>query len=299
MKNNKLDFRDEVFFEVYQLMKRDKSIVVLTNDMGAAGLDKLYTKFRERVVNVGICEQNMMSVAGGLAQSGCSVFVYGIISHLIFRSLEQIKIDICLQNLPVHIIGVGAGLSYGQDGPTHHGIEDIGVTKVLPNLTIYNPSDPKLAAKLLNQAYKNKKPSFIRLDKEQTVALKASKNHDYFRMFNKNKRNIILSTGYSTLLAVKYQKIYKNFTIIDLFKLGNSKNEKITSYLKKAKKVLIFEENLSSSLFSDFIYKIKSDYNLKFEIRVCSLKKQFLFGSSSRDYIWKKKIILENLFKNL
>ena len=120
-----------------EIMKKIKEFI-LTNDMGAKGLDDIKKKFPTRVINAGICEQNIASVAGGLAKTGNYVFIYGIISHIIFRSLEQIKIDICVPNLPVTIIGVGAGLSYGQDGPTHHGVEDIGISRVLPNLNLYN-----------------------------------------------------------------------------------------------------------------------------------------------------------------
>ena len=110
--NNKetFDFRDKIFSELYQVFKKDKNCILLTNDMGAIGLDILKRKFKKRVINCGISEQNIISLAGGLASEKRHVFIYGIISQLIFRGLEQIKIDLCLDALPVTIIGVGAGL---------------------------------------------------------------------------------------------------------------------------------------------------------------------------------------------
>ena len=95
----KRDFRDSAFSVVHDLMRADPDVVVLSNDMNSFGLDEIRKEFPQRTINVGIAEQNMMSLAGGLAASGKRVFVYGIIAHLM-RAWEQIKVDICMPNLP-------------------------------------------------------------------------------------------------------------------------------------------------------------------------------------------------------
>ncbi|NDA64613.1 MAG: hypothetical protein EBX50_21670, partial [Chitinophagia bacterium] len=101
LKKQCFDFRDATFNTVEAIFKNDSDTVILTNDMGALGLDKISKLAPGRVFNVGITEQNMVGVASGLALSGKKVFVYGILSHIIYRALEQIKLDVCVQNLPV------------------------------------------------------------------------------------------------------------------------------------------------------------------------------------------------------
>src|ERR1700756_494994 len=141
-------------------MRADPNIVVLSNAMGAMGLDAIRAEFPARAINVGIAEQNMMSLAGGLAATGKKVFCYGIIAHLM-RAWEQIKVDICMPNLPVTILGVGAGLSYGPDGPTHHGTEDVALMRVLANMTIYNPADWVCTEAVVKMAYEAGTPHYI------------------------------------------------------------------------------------------------------------------------------------------
>ena len=92
------DFRDAVFETVRQIMRRDPEVVTLTNDMNAMILNQIAEEMPERVFNVGIAEQNIMGVAGGLALGGKKVFVFGILAHLISRAWEQIKLDICAPN---------------------------------------------------------------------------------------------------------------------------------------------------------------------------------------------------------
>jgi transketolase len=159
------DYRDTVFGAVHDLMRKDKDAVVLVNDQSALAFEAIKAEYPARAINVGIAEQNMMSVAAGLAHSGRHVFVHGIIAHIVFRALEQIKIDICLHNLPVTILGIGAGLSYAKDGPTHWGLDDVPVLSVLSNLRIWDPPSAEDAAKAVYEAYEHYAPGYIRMYK--------------------------------------------------------------------------------------------------------------------------------------
>ena len=113
----------------------NKKIVLLTGDIGNRLFDTFKSDFPERFFNCGVAEANMMGMAAGLALCGLRPVTYTITPFNTCRCLEQIKIDVCYQNLPVVIVGVGAGLSYASLGATHHGLEDIAVTRVLPNMT--------------------------------------------------------------------------------------------------------------------------------------------------------------------
>ena len=108
----------------------------------------------------------MTTVAAGLAYAGFTPITYTIASFNVFKTIEQIKIDICYQNLPVIIVGVGAGLSYSNLGTTHHSIEDIGVLNSISNLNIICPADQKELIKLLPQIIKSGKPTYLRLGKK-------------------------------------------------------------------------------------------------------------------------------------
>jgi transketolase len=212
----KKDFRDAAFSVVHDLMRADPGVVVLTNDMGAQGLDAIRAEFPNRAINVGISEQNMISLAGGLASTGKRVFCYGIIAHLM-RAWEQIKVDICMPNLPVTILGVGAGLSYGPDGPTHHGTEDLALMRVLSNMTIYNPADWVCAEAVVRMAAEARTPHYIRLDKEQLGPI-YSTAQDFskgYAVFGDDLQDVIVSTGIETQRARRLDRR----CVVDVYRL--------------------------------------------------------------------------------
>ena len=156
-----------VFSVVRDLMRADPNVVVLSNDNHAWGLDAIRKEFPDRAINVGVAEQNMMSVAGGLASSGKYVYVYGQSAHLM-RGWEQIKVSICLANLPVTILSLG-GRSMWRDGPTHYGDEDLGCMRTLANMTVYEPLQlGDDVDGVVKAAYRAKTPHYIRFDKHMS-----------------------------------------------------------------------------------------------------------------------------------
>src|SRR5687767_11856912 len=113
------DMRDAFFEELFQIALKDRDVVVLMADQGAMTFKKFEEKIPNQLINVGIAEQNMISVAAGLALSGKKVFVHAIANFTTIRCYEQIKVDLSIMNLPVTIAGIGGGFAYGSDGPTH------------------------------------------------------------------------------------------------------------------------------------------------------------------------------------
>jgi len=161
----KMDLRDEFFGTVHEIARQDPNVIFMTADMGAWSLTKFREELPDQFMNVGISEQNMVSVAAGLALGGRRVFAYAIAPFLALRSLEQIKVDLCQMNLPVTLVAGGPGLTYASDGPTHHAIEDVSVMRSLPKMTIFNPGDPATAQASARLAYENSGPSYVRVDK--------------------------------------------------------------------------------------------------------------------------------------
>lgn len=146
-----------------------KDICVITGDLGFGVLEPLREALGDRFINAGISEQNMISVAAGLAQSGMRPFVYSISPFIYARALEQIRNDICLQDLPVCFIASGAGYGYGNSGPTHHALEDYGIISTLQNINIYIPSFAcdmnYIAAMMIESSH----PVYLRLGRDESV----------------------------------------------------------------------------------------------------------------------------------
>ena len=143
-----VDMRDAFFEGVYNIIKDNKDAIILTADHGAFKLSEIERDFPDQFLNIGIAEQNAISVAAGLAKSGKVVYVYSINNFITLRAMEQVNIDLCQMNLNVNLIGVGAGFTYATDGPTHQGVQDMQAMRVLPNMQVYNCTDATLSTRL-------------------------------------------------------------------------------------------------------------------------------------------------------
>ncbi len=160
------DCRD-AFVAVLERLGADNSrIVAVCNDsVGSSKLGGFKARWPERLVNVGIAEQNLVGVGAGLANGGLLPFVCGAACFLTGRSLEQIKADIAYSNANVKLIGISSGMAYGELGPTHHSIEDFAWTRVLPNLPVVAPCDSVETAAAVEWAASHDGPVFLRLSR--------------------------------------------------------------------------------------------------------------------------------------
>ena len=148
-----------------QLAAEDPRIWLLTGDLGYSVLEVFARQYPQRYVNVGVAEQNMTGVAAGLAMSGKIVFTYSIANFPTLRCLEQIRNDVCYHNVNVKVIAVGGGLSYASLGYTHHGVEDMAILRVLPNMTVVAPGDPVEARLATAAIARHSGPCYLRLGK--------------------------------------------------------------------------------------------------------------------------------------
>ena len=159
--------RDAFFEELEHLFCNDRRTVFLTGDLGYKLYDRLKGHDPARVINCGIREAGMIGYAAGLAQAGMLPFVYSITPFVTLRCLEQIKIDLCYNGSKVVVVGVGGGFSYGANGATHHGIDDIGVVSCLPGLTVLTPADPHEVRLCVQAAAALDGPSYLRLGRNR------------------------------------------------------------------------------------------------------------------------------------
>lgn len=146
-----------------ELARKDKDIVLITPDMGFSVLEPFFEEFPESSINCGIAEQNAVSLACGLALMGKKPYVYTIIPFLVGRAYEQVRLEVAYANANVKLIGIGAGFTYGSAGATHHAIEDIGLMRGLPNMTVCCPGDNNEAEQIIRISVENNKPMYIRI----------------------------------------------------------------------------------------------------------------------------------------
>jgi len=289
--------------------KKNKNIILITGDLGYKYFDKFNSLFPERFINAGIAENNMVNLASGLALMGKEVYVYSIIPFLTFRSLEQIRNNICNLNLNVKIIGSGGGFSYGNQGISHNPVEDISVMRSLPNIKIYNPGFDKEGSIVFKHIFSNKKPSYVRLGKKADFTTKKYLHKNYnegdgYKLFS-GKNILIISTGniISEINTLRHYLKEDNInpTIISCFCLKPINETFYIKLLKKHKIVITVEEHSEigglSSIIADIISR---ESNLKNLLYKFALKDKVHLEIGNQSYLrLKNGIDAISLYKKI
>jgi transketolase len=157
------DCRDAFAETLLELVRSDPRVIVVVNDsVGSTKVSVVGKEFPERVINVGIAEQDLVGVGAGLANGGRIPFVCAASPFLTSRALEQIKVDAAYSKANLKLVGVSSGVAYGELGPTHHSIEDVAWMRAIADLTVVVPSDPVDTAAAIRLAHATEGPVFIR-----------------------------------------------------------------------------------------------------------------------------------------
>ncbi len=268
-------------------LKRNKKIFTILGDIGVHGFRNVFKNYRNNILNIGILEQSMVGFSAGLAIEKKIPFIHTIAPFLINRCFEQIKIDLCYQNLNVNIVSVGASIDYAALGSTHHCPEDISLLNQLPNISIYVPGNEYEILKLF-QLYKNKGPKYFRM---------SSQNHntkiqisDGAGLIKKGKKGLIIVIG----PALRFIEKYVNQFDANIVYLNRVKpiNKKILRKYYKNKIIIIQDFNIGS--ITNDILSIFKNKIIKLE-EIGFPKKFFLnYGTSMQHYkslnLDKKKI---------
>lgn len=203
--------RNAFIDELTAIAELDDKIFLVVGDLGFGVIENFEKKFPGQFLNAGVAEQNMMGMAAGLASAGYKVFVYSIGNFPVFRCLEQIRNDVCYHQLNVSIVSIGAGLSYGTLGYSHHTVEDIGVMNALPGITIYSPADASETRAALRASLSVETPKYFRLGKSGEPNLFNSSPSQFPRWSNLNqgKQMLVLTTGAVAIEAKEAAKILR------------------------------------------------------------------------------------------
>ncbi len=230
--------------------REDENIYLLTADLGFSVLEPFAQQFPDRFINVGIAEQNMIGVAAGLSLIGKRVFVYSIVNFGTLRCLEQIRNDLCYHNANVVVTIVGASLSYGVNGYTHLGVEDLSVMLPLPKMQVLSPADSFELEGCMSYIKKHTGPMYLRLSKGGEPAI----HQEYFNVETNifpevNSEINIICHGTVLLEAIKVKLLLKkncNITV-GVFSVPLLKpfpKVKCLNLLRQSTHVFLIEEHM-------------------------------------------------------
>lgn len=291
MKVSDIDIRDAFFDEVYTIASKDPDVMFLTADMGAFSLNKFKDDLRSQYINVGVAEQNLVSIAAGLALGGKKVFIYTIAPFITQRCYEQIKIDLCRMQLPVMIIGVGAGITYSSDGPTHHAIQDVAVMRALPEMTILSPSDPITAAAAARIAYQSQGPVYIRIDKGK-LPLLYDHNEDFsngLALLKKGRDLVIITTGVMVQQAFKVADELAGHSIdagiIDIYRLKPINGELLLALAEPSNRIVTLEEHSIIGGVGSAVSEILADKGKTLPVKRIALPDQNCVRYGNREWM--------------
>lgn len=231
---------------LYKKAQTDKSIILITGDLGFGVLDRFQQELGSQFLNAGISEQNMLSMAAGMALEGKKVFIYSIANFPTFRCLEQIRNDCAYHQLNVNIISVGAGFSYGSLGMSHHATEDIAVMRALPNVEIFSPADKTEAVAALDDMITYQGVSYIRLGKGKEMDIHHNEQYDVKSTYcvQDGTGELLITTGSIVEEAIIANHFLTNkLSIYTICKLKPINKKEILKLLSDRKRVYILEEH--------------------------------------------------------
>lgn len=292
MKIADIDIRDAFFDEVYTIASQDPSVIFLTADTGAFSLNRFKADLSSQYINVGVAEQNLISIAAGLTLGGKKVFIYAIVPFVTQRCYEQIKIDICSMHLPITIIGSGPGITYSSDGPTHHAIQDVAVMRALPEMAILSPSDPVMAAAAARIAYESQGPVYIRIDKGKgKLLLLYDSNHDFsagLALLKKGRDLTIVTTGVMVQQAFRVvEELAKHSVdagIVDIYRLKPINEELLLTFIGQSNRIVTLEEHSLVGGIGSAVSEILVDNGKPLPLKRIALTEKKCVGYGDREW---------------
>ncbi|MBI2064703.1 MAG: transketolase [Candidatus Yanofskybacteria bacterium] len=227
----------------------DKKIIFLTGDLGFLALENIKKAIGNRFINAGVSEQNMISMAAGLASQGFTPICYSIAPFAVFRPAEQIKIDVGLHNMNVKIVGNGGGYGYGIMGATHHAIEDIALMSSIQNMKCYIPFCNESVSDIVKTMVRQKGPSYLRLGAGAAPHWLKLKRYFPAQKLVGGKYATIIAMGPIILNALKSLELIKISNPVDIFAISEMPLDKLPLELiksiRRTRKVIVLEEHVS------------------------------------------------------
>ena len=276
--------------KIYLLAQEDDRIVFIGSDLGPGVMSKFRNEFPTRFFMEGISEQHIIGMAAGLAMDGFIPFVNTIASFLSRRCFEQIAIDLCLHDLPVRLIGNGGGLVYAPLGPTHQAIEDIGIFRTLPNMTVVAPCDSDEMIRLIDVTVDWPSPMYIRLAKggDKIVSQSGYGFEIGKAILLANPGSVLfVTTGITTQRALLASKILKEQQIssgvLHMHTIKPFDHKSLITNVDKTDLIVTIEEHVLTGGLGSAVAETICDHGLNKRILRMGLPDSFVSGYGSQD----------------
>lgn len=277
----------------YELAKADDRLAVIVADISPAGsIAQFREDFPERFINTGVAEQVMIGLCAGMAQKGMRPFAYTIATFSVFRPYEMIRDDLCYQDLPVSIVGIGGGVSYSTLGSTHHAMEDVALMTSLPNMQVIAPCDPaETAAATRWLALESQHPAYLRLGKAGEPNLTSSAIDPWkfgrIRRLRQGSHTAFLTYGPITSMVIEIANHLSSQgvspSVVTVPTLKPIDFDGLASVILSHDRVVVIEEHVPSGGLASKVKEFAFDLRATCEINTFSLKDEFLhvYGSHS------------------
>jgi transketolase len=278
--------RNALAEQLYLEALQDDRIHIVVADISPIGsMAKFRENFPDRWHNVGVAEQSMVGIAAGLALKGKRPWIYSIATFSLYRPFEFIRDDICYQNLPIVICGMGAGVSYSDHGYTHLAIEDVAIASAIPNMQVIAPCDPFETTEAVKWcARENKGPVYLRLGKSGEPVLNTNEpwRFGHIRQLTPATLNAVLTYGPIISLT---SATANRATIFSCHTLKPLDRKYIKDILCQYDHVIVVEEHVPHGGLSSRVKEIMCDYTPVPQTRLdCfTLKDKFIHSNGNRN----------------
>jgi transketolase len=277
---------------LYQEATENPDIYIVVADISPAGsMSKFSAQYPERFINVGVAEQSMIGICAGLALKGCQPFAYTIATFSLYRPFEMVRDDLCYQNLPVTIVGIGGGVTYSTLGGTHHTMEDIAIAGALPNMQIVAPCDPAECTEATRWCARQKNgPVYLRIGKAGEPDLtKGAESWRFGRLryLRRGSDVCILSYGVITKMAVELADHLagqgKSVSVVSAHTVKPLDREGVIEALQQHKHVIVLEENVPQGGLAPQTKQIAWDIAAKCRLDTFTLQDRFIHNYGSHN----------------
>jgi transketolase len=243
--------RSVVGSTVHELGQKHDNVWALAADTGGA-LSAFRKDFPDRFIDVGIAEQNCAGIAAGLALEGNVAFISGMIPFMTMRACEQVRTEICYQDLPVRMIGTGGGLTSG-GGSTHNAMEDIAIMKAMVNMTVLSIGDPNMVGDILRLSMTYPHPMFIRLaqgKQDRVLYEPGSKKFEIGKglVAREGKDATIIAHGEMVFEGIEVAKTLAaegmDVRVVDMYSIKPVDKELILKSVNETHNIMVWEDHL-------------------------------------------------------
>ncbi len=279
--------------KIEELAKDNPNIFILTADLGW-----FFKSFREKYpnnfINCGVAEETMIGIAAGMALSGKKVYCYSIVPFLVMRTLESIRVNICLDKLPIVLMGGGGGLLYGKDGVTHQSIEDISIMRSLPGMTVVAPGDLAEAKALAKESINYAGPLYIRFGRDN--APEVHKGEIDFKIgkgivLNKGKDIALIASGSLLYEAKEARKLLLNkgyeITLVSMHTIKPIDAELIKELAESHKSIFTLEDHSLIGGLGSAVQNVLNDIEYKGKFKKLGLPDEYSKYVGEMDYLYK------------